>query len=165
MGFSETHAQKFRCHTNRSVNLPSFRHFQDRLLTTDREMWKTLSSAQRALRDILMSRGKNCLPTVSRQFLTRNYPRPHCLLKRLPNCLSPTREDIFSSFEIAPAVRVIERQKLSGGNFVPRHQDVSSGPLGGPVFGFLTFRGPFAPHDPSPYQNRSYIVRYMATIS
>ena len=36
---------------------------------------------QRALRDRLMSRGKNCLPTVSRQFLTRNYPRPNCLPK------------------------------------------------------------------------------------
>ena len=49
----------------------------------------------RALRDRLMSRGKNCLPTVSRQFLTRNYPRPNCLLKCLPNCLSPTREGLF----------------------------------------------------------------------
>ena len=40
----------------------------------------------------LMSCGKNCLPTVSRQSLTRNYPRPNCLLKCLPHCLSPTRE-------------------------------------------------------------------------
>ena len=27
------------CHTNRSVKLASFRHFQDRLLTTDKEKW------------------------------------------------------------------------------------------------------------------------------
>ena len=113
----------------------------------------------RALRDIYMPRGKNWLPTVSRQFLTQllgdlkitststerqersqnlapvlviisgsslvfsrkiitstgfyrccapdasapvvlknqspNYPRPNCLLKRLPNCLSHTRERTF----------------------------------------------------------------------
>ena len=54
--------------------------------------------SQRALRDRLMSRGKNCLPTVSRQFLTRNYPRPNCLLKCLPNCLSPT-EGFFFLFQ------------------------------------------------------------------
>ena len=65
---------------------------------------------QRALRDILMSRGKNCLPIVSRQFLTRNYPGPNRLLKCLPNCLSPTGEGIFSSFKITPAARVIARQ-------------------------------------------------------
>ena len=93
------------------------------------------SSAQRALRDRLMSRGKNCLPTVSRQFLTRNYPRPNCILKCLPNCLSPTREGFLSSFKINPAVRVIARQ-VRGKNclaafFAPRHQSVSSGPLGG----------------------------------
>ena len=27
------------CHTNRSVKLPSFRHFQDRFLTTNKEKW------------------------------------------------------------------------------------------------------------------------------
>ena len=89
---------------------------------------------QRALRDRLMSRGKNCLPTVSRQFLTRNYPRPNCLLKCLPNCLSPTREGFLSPFKINSAVRVIARQ-VRGKNclaaiFAPRHQSVSSGPLG-----------------------------------
>ena len=68
------------------------------------------SIAQRALRDRLMSRGKNCLPTVLRQFLTRNYPRPNCLLKCLPNCLSPIRESLLSSFKLNPAVRVIARQ-------------------------------------------------------
>ena len=82
------------------------------------------SLTQRALRDRLMSRGKNCLPTVSRQFLTRNYPRPNCLLKCLPNCLSPTREGFLSSFKINPAVRVPncetgERHNLSRGNFCP----------------------------------------------
>ena len=66
--------------------------------------------SQRALRDRLTSRDKNCLPTVSRQFLTRNYPRPNCLLKCLTNCLSPTREGSLSSFKINPAVRVIARQ-------------------------------------------------------
>ena len=92
-----------------------------------------LSKTQRALRDILMSRGKNCLPAVSRQFLTRNYPRPNCLLKCLPNCLSPTGEGIFSSFKITPAVRVIARQSRDknclGAIFAPGHQDVSQGPL------------------------------------
>ena len=81
-----------------------------------------------------MSRGKNCLPIVSRQFLTRNYPRPNCLLKCLPNCLSPTREGILSSFKINPAVRVIARQvrdkNCLAAIFAPRHQSVSSGPLG-----------------------------------
>ena len=82
----------------------------------------------------LMSRGKKCLPTVSRQFLTRNYPRPNCLLKCLPNCLSPTREGFLSSFKINPAVRVIARQvrdkNCLAAIFAPRHQSVSSGPLG-----------------------------------
>ena len=71
-------------------------------------------------RHLDVSRGNNCLPTVSRQFLTRNYPRPNCLLKCLPNCLSPRREGLLSSFQINPAVRVIARQvrqKLSRGNF------------------------------------------------
>ena len=64
---------------------------------------------------------QNCLPTVSRQFLTRNYPRRNCLLKYLPNCLSPTGGGFFASFKIAAVVRVIARQlrdqKLSRGNF------------------------------------------------
>ena len=63
-----------------------------------------------------------------------NYPRPNCLKKCLPNCLSPTVEEIFSSFKISPVVRVIARQ-LSGKNcpaaiFASRHQDASPGPLG-----------------------------------
>ena len=95
---------------------------------------KNPKKTQRALRDRLMSRGKNCLPTVSSQFLTRNYPRPNCLLKCLPNCLSPTREGFLSSFKISPAVRVIARQvrdkNCLAAIFAPRHQSVSSGPLG-----------------------------------
>ena len=86
-----------------------------------------------------MSRGKNCLPTVSRQFLTRNYPRPNCLLKCLPNCLSPTKEGFVSSFKINPAVRAIARQvrdkNCLAAIFAPRHQSVSSGPLGTPFLG------------------------------
>ena len=78
--------------------------------------------SQRALRDRLMSRGKNCLPTVSRQFLTRNYPRPNCLLKCLPNCLSP-QERAFILFQNYPRgegnCETSERQKLSRGNFCP----------------------------------------------
>ena len=103
--------------------------------------------AQRALRDILMSRGKNCLPTVSRQFLTRNYPRPNRLLKCLPNYLSPTGKGIFSSFKITPAVRVIARQlrdkNCLGATFAPGHQDVSQGPLG--VRDFFGSSGHFGP--------------------
>ena len=95
-----------------------------------KEIWRDTSIfAQRALRDRLMSRGKNCLPTVSRQFLTRNYPRPNCFPKCLPNCLSPTREGFLSSFKINPAVRVIARQvrdrNCLAAIFAPRHQDVS----------------------------------------
>ena len=77
---------------------------------------------QRALRGRLMSRGKNCLPTVSRQFLTRNYPRPNCLLKCLPNCLSHKR-GLFILFQNQPRgegnCETSERQKLSRGNFCP----------------------------------------------
>ena len=93
------------------------------------------SETQRALRDVLMPRGKNWLPTVSRQFLTHNYPRPNCLLKCLPNCLSPTREGFFFFFQSCPRgegnCETTERQKFSRGNcFASRHQDASPGPLG-----------------------------------
>ena len=72
-------------------------------------------------------------PLSRANFLTLNCPRPNCLLKCLPNCLSPTIEDIFSSFKITPVVRVIARQ-LSGKNclaaiFASRHQDASTGPF------------------------------------
>ena len=76
---------------------------------------------QMALRDILMPRGKNRLPNVSRQFSTLNYPRPNCLLRCLPNCLSPRLEDMFLLFQNCPRSEgncaAIERQKLSRGNF------------------------------------------------
>ena len=56
-----------------------------------KKCWKSPRTliSQRALRDILMPRGKNWLPIVSRQLLTRNYPHLNCLLKGLPNCLPP----------------------------------------------------------------------------
>ena len=59
--------------------------------------------------------------TVSRQFLTPNYPCPNCLLNVPPNCLSPAREGIFSPFRKNPSGKgkcaATERQKLSRGNF------------------------------------------------
>ena len=45
-----------------------------------------------ALRDIWVPGGKDWLPTVSRQSLTRNYPRPKCLLKHLHTCIFPLRQ-------------------------------------------------------------------------
>ena len=107
--------------------------------------------SQRALRDRLMSRGKTCLPTVSRQVLTRNYPRPNCLLKCLPNCLSPTREGFFflSSFKINPAVRVIARQvrdkNCLAAIFAPRHQSLVG--ISAPK---KIFSPPPSPHNNSP---------------
>ena len=84
-------------------------------------------------RQIDVSRQKlspHCLEAI----LTRSYPRPNCLLKCLPNCLFPTREGFLSSFKINPAVRVIARQvrdkNCLAAIFAPRHQSVSSGPLG-----------------------------------
>ena len=62
----------------------------------------TVRKTQRALRDTLMSCGKNWLPTVSRQFLTRNYPRPNGLLKSLQNCLPPPGESIFPLSKLPP---------------------------------------------------------------
>ena len=35
----DTRIAASNCHTNRSVKLPSFRHFQDRFLTTNKEKW------------------------------------------------------------------------------------------------------------------------------
>ena len=89
-------------------------------------------SAQFSLRGKILP--QKMFRVVSRQFLTRYYPRPNRLLKCLPNCLSPTGEGIFSSFKITPAVRVIARQlrdkNCPGAIFAPGHQDVSQGPLG-----------------------------------
>ena len=61
-------------------------------------------------------------------------PSPKLSLKMPPKLPPPTIEDIFSSFRIAPVVRVIARQ-LSGKNcpaaiIASRHQDASPGPLG-----------------------------------
>ena len=99
-----------------------------------KKMLSSSRSVQWLLRPVIRG-AENCLPTVSRQFLTRNYPRPDCLLKCLPNCFSPTREGFLSSFKINPAVRVIARQvrdkNCLAAIFAPRHQSVSSGPLGG----------------------------------
>ena len=101
--------------------------------------------SQRALRDRLMSRGKNCLPTVSRQFLTRNYPLPNCLLKCLPNCLSPTREGFLILFQNYPRgegnCETSERQKLSRGNFCPATSICLFWPTGF-VNSFLTLEAP-----------------------
>ena len=75
-----------------------------------------------------MPRGKNWLPTVSRQFLTRIYPRPNCLLKCLPNCLSPTVEDIFPLSKLPPRwgqlrdnweTKIVPRQFLPRGIKMP----------------------------------------------
>ena len=64
--------------------------------------------------------------------MTRNYPHPNCLLKCLPNCLSPTREGCL--FQNNPRgegnCETIERQNGLAAIFDPRHQDVSSGLLG-----------------------------------
>ena len=73
----------------------------------------------------------HCLEAI---FDSQLPSQPNCLLKCLPNCLSPTREGFLSSFKINPAVRVIARQvrdkKCLAAIFAPRHQSVSSGPLG-----------------------------------
>ena len=60
---------------------------------------KDVMGTQRALRDRLMSRGKNCLPTVSRQFLTRNYPRPKLSPKMPPKLSLPHKRGLFILFQ------------------------------------------------------------------
>ena len=82
----------------------------------------------RAMRDIWLPRGKNCLPIVLRPFLTRNYTRPSCLLKLFPSCLSPTQEGFQPFVEITPVVREISRQLRSKSCLAA--SVVSSGPLG-----------------------------------
>ena len=51
-----------------------------------------------------------------------------------PKLSLPTREGFFSSLKMNPAVRVIARQvrdkNCLAAIFAPRHQSVSSGPLG-----------------------------------
>ena len=39
LGSLGTRIAALNCHTNRSVKLPSFRHFQDQFLTTNKEKW------------------------------------------------------------------------------------------------------------------------------
>ena len=86
-------------------------------------------------------------------------PSPKLSLKMPPKLPLPHNRGHFSSFKIAPVVRVIARQ-LSGKNclaaiFASRHQDASPGALFVRVFGFgvlfwllilvadhLCFRGP-----------------------
>ena len=94
-------------------------------------------------RDTAIPEGPARHPDVSRQKLTRHclatifdsqLPSPKLSLKMLPNCLFPHKRGLFSSFKIAPAVRVTARQ-LRDKNclatiFAPRHQGVSFGPLG-----------------------------------
>ena len=95
---------------------------------TQKAPFLTQWMSQRALRDTLMSRGKNWLPTVSRQFLTRNYPRPNCLLKCLQNCLSPTREGIFPLSKFPPRwgqLRDNWETKIASRQFLPRDIKVS----------------------------------------
>ena len=62
-----------------------------------------------------MPRHKDWLPTVSRQFLTRNYRRPNCLLKWLPNfgaCSTTTKflDNKISTFNILLSWRSHEKQ-------------------------------------------------------
>ena len=76
---------------------------------------------------------------MGRQFLPRDIKMsrralwPNCLLKYLLSCLSPKRGH-SSSFENYPCgegnCETIERQNCLAPIFVPRHQDISFGPLG-----------------------------------
>ena len=50
-------------------------------------------------------------PTVLQQVLTRSYPCANCLLKYLPNCLSPNREGFLSSFKLALAMMLTARHE------------------------------------------------------
>ena len=77
-----------------------------------------------------MSRGKNCLPTI----FGSQLPSPK-LSPKMPPKLSPAhKRGHFSSPKITAAVRVIATQlrdkNCLAAIFAPRHQDVSSGPLG-----------------------------------
>ena len=69
-----------------------------------------------------MSRGKKCLPTVSRQFFNRNYPRQNCLLNTSQTGSRP-QDRAFFLFQSYPRGEgncdTVERQKLSRGNFCP----------------------------------------------
>ena len=72
--------------------------------------------------EVAIPRGPCETSTVSRQFLTRNYPRPNCLLKCLQNCLSHTREGHFFPLSNYPrgegnCETLAARRKLSRGYF------------------------------------------------
>ena len=88
------------------------------------------TQTQRALRDILMSRGKNWLPTVSRQKLAPHclaaifdseLPSPKLSLKMPPKLPLPHKRGHFFLFQTCPCCEgncaAIERQKLSPCNF------------------------------------------------
>ena len=90
--------------------------------------------SQRALRDILMSRGKNWLPAISRQFLTLNYPRPKLSPNMPPKLPLPHNRGHFFLFQNCPRgegnCAAVERQKLSRGNFCLAASRCLSGPSG-----------------------------------
>ena len=66
--------------------------------------------------------------------MTRNYPRPNCLLKCLPKLSLPHKRGLFILFQINPVVRATARQARDknclAAIFAPRHQSICSGPLG-----------------------------------
>ena len=84
-------------------------------------------------RQIDVSRQKlspHCLEAI----FDSQLPSPKLSPKMPPKLSLPTREGLLSSFKINPAVRVIARQvrdkNCLAAIFAPRHQSVSSGPLG-----------------------------------
>ena len=95
--------------------------------------------------DISMSRAKDSLPVVPRQFLSLSYPRWDCPWNCPSNCplgwFDPWKYAIWGHTnvpQIVPGmpslVRVIERQdrgkNCPAAIFTPRQPDVSLGPLG-----------------------------------
>ena len=87
--------------------------------------------------------GKEGQGTVSRPIFDSQLPSPpSCLLKCLPNCLSPTREGFFILFQIELRgegnCETSERQKFSRGNFCPATSICLFWPTG---FGVSGFRG------------------------
>ena len=84
-------------------------------------------------RQIDVSRQKlspHCLEAI----FDSQLPLPKLSSKMPPKLSLPTKEGFLSSFKINPAVRVIARQvrdkNCLAAIFAPRHQSVSSGPLG-----------------------------------
>ena len=96
-------------------------------------------------RQIDVSRQKlspHCLEAI----FDSQLPSPKLSPKMPPKLSLPTREGFLSSFKINPAVRVIARQvrdkNCLAAIFAPRHQSVSSGPLGSSAVLFLVRKGP-----------------------